>query len=89
MVHLLKSQQASVASVFPLSGAEARSMLLFRQDSNIDQNRKLWDVYADAWAPDAAWVQKMASGSGRDAGALLGDEYPPPVSSIDAYHGLL
>lgn len=41
--------------------ALSASMVL--QTSNIEENRKLWDLYADDWSPSTPWVASMAAGT--------------------------
>ena len=37
------------------------SAMVYPDCTNVETNRKLWDLYAQEWDPQVQWVQQMAS----------------------------
>jgi hypothetical protein len=51
--------------------------VVYPDATNFETNKKLWNVYAKEWKPDATWVQDMVKplGMSEDSLAFVGDEW--------------
>mmetsp|Transcript_997 Transcript_997/g.1666 ORF Transcript_997/g.1666 Transcript_997/m.1666 type:complete len:167 (+) Transcript_997:289-789(+) len=67
----------STSSVLRLVQSLAPSVAY--KESNLEQNRKVWNLYAKDWKPDEGWVRTMAENLGEEWRseplAILGDEW--------------
>eukprot|EP00927_Polykrikos_kofoidii_P046582 TRINITY_DN40771_c0_g1_i1.p1 TRINITY_DN40771_c0_g1~~TRINITY_DN40771_c0_g1_i1.p1 ORF type:complete len:392 (-),score=70.17 TRINITY_DN40771_c0_g1_i1:31-1131(-) len=72
-----KSRAAQSPAVLELlKGLQAAAV--YTDAPNHETNRKLWDAYARGWAPNQAWVTKMAGhlpGGGPEAVSCVGEEW--------------
>lgn len=50
---------------------------VYTDTPNFETNRKLWNAYAQSWATDAEWVQRMSKDVSKPSAelAFVGDEW--------------
>lgn len=80
---VLREKAASVAGpLVQQLTQQLSSALVYSDATNVDTNRKLWDLYAQEWSEDADWVKRMMSHVAADGArpVHVGDEWSDTAS---------